>query len=246
MSERFFAYCSDFDSERKTVRISGPEANHLCNVMRKTAGDEVVIFDGGGDDYRAAIVSAKKNLIELEISEIIPGISGPRVEITIAVSLPKGDRQKWMLEKLTELGCERLIPLETVRGVAKADPGVVARLERQVVEAMKQCGRSRIMKIENAMSLKNLDSWLEKDEQNFLKLTAHPGAEFSLNETLIKREPERVIFAVGPEGGFASEELDFLDSNGWNRVALGPYILRIETAAIAACAGCGVRDSGCG
>lgn len=236
MSERFFAPRGDFDPERKTVRISGPEANHLCNVMRKRAGDEIVVFDGEGEDYRAIIVSAKKNLMELEIREIVPGLPDLRTEITIAASLPKGDRQKWMLEKLTELGCERLIPLETVRGVAKAEPAVVSRLERQVIEAMKQCGRSRLMKIENAMSLAAVDSWSDNREHPPLKLTAHPGAGLSLKETLFETRAERILLMVGPEGGFSLEELDFLDSHGYSRVALGNNILRIETAAITACA----------
>src|SRR5262245_60455622 len=144
MSDRFFV---DTPISGDRAMLIGDEARHLAAVMRAQVGDEVVLFDGSGAEFGARITGLKKNTVELvvlerrEISRELP------IPLTLAVALPKGDRQKWLVEKATELGVTRLVPLITERGVAQLVESALERLRRAVIEASKQCGRNKLMEI---------------------------------------------------------------------------------------------------
>ena len=130
MSERFFLSMPPRDGRAVLV---GDEARHLARVMRCAVGDEVVVFDGSGTAWRARVASIGRDEVMLDMGEAVTASRLTRVPLTLAVALPKGERQKWLVEKLTELGVERLVPLATVRGVAEATPAAVERLSRGVV-----------------------------------------------------------------------------------------------------------------
>jgi 16S rRNA (uracil1498-N3)-methyltransferase len=132
-----------------------------------------------------------------------------------------------MVEKLTELGVGRLIPLATTRGVAEATAGAQARLERGVIEACKQCGRNTLMEVAAGHTL---DQLLAAIPAGTYGLIAHPGGS-PLNTGAL-RAATAVLALVGPEGGFTDDELVAADRSGLVRVSLGPHILRVETAAI--------------
>ncbi|MFM1903961.1 MAG: Ribosomal small subunit methyltransferase, partial [Planctomycetota bacterium] len=144
MSERFF--CEAVPTAGRAV-LSGDEARHLAKVLRARVGDAVTLFAGDGRSWPARILRIDRREVELETDPPVPqpAASGPAV--TLAVALPKGERQKWLVEKLTELGAARLVPLVTERGVAEATAGAVERMQRGVIEACKQCGRNRLMEI---------------------------------------------------------------------------------------------------
>jgi 16S rRNA (uracil1498-N3)-methyltransferase len=144
MSERFFAEQPVL--ERRAL-LTGDEAHHVLRVMRAGVGDELTIFDGSGAEFRARIVRLGKGEVELEIVERRQIDREARRNLTLAVALPKGERQKWLVEKATELGAARLVPLVAERGVAQPTAGALGRLRRTVIEASKQCGRNRLMEI---------------------------------------------------------------------------------------------------
>ena len=144
MSERFFV---EQPISGSTAELVDTEAQHLAKVMRAAVGDEVVLFDGSGAEFAAKVARIAKSAVTLEVVERREINREPRVELTLAVALPKGERQKWLVEKLTELGAARLVPLITERGVAQPVDAAVARLSRAVIEASKQCGRNRLMEI---------------------------------------------------------------------------------------------------
>jgi 16S rRNA (uracil1498-N3)-methyltransferase len=150
-------------------------------------------------------------------------------ELTLAVALPKGERQKWLVEKLTELGVTRLVPLITERGVAEPTASAIERLQRGVIEASKQCGRNRLMEIAQPRQAGDLfANW----PQSATRLIADPAGISPLRPA-----DSAAIVAVGPEGGFTPGEQDSARKSGWQTVSLGPRILRVETAALAlACA----------
>lgn len=127
--------------------LTDSEARHLTRVMRKKTGDEAELFDGSGKAYRARIDAISRDRVELTVLETKEDDREPELALTAIVALPKGDRQKWAIEKLTELGVKRFIPLDAERADVKFDEGVRERLERQVLEASKQCGRLRIMNV---------------------------------------------------------------------------------------------------
>jgi 16S rRNA (uracil1498-N3)-methyltransferase len=224
MSERFFLSMPPRDGRAVLV---GDEARHLARVMRCTVGDEVVVFDGSGTSWRARVASIGRDEVMLDMGEAVTASRLTRVPLTLAVALPKGERQKWLVEKLTELGVERLVPLATTRGVAEATPAAVERLSRGVVEACKQCGRDGLMQIGGPKGVAEVVG--DAGSGAVLLVADRDGAP--LQE--IATAGNLVVALVGPEGGFTAEELATVEAAGGRRVSLGPHVLRVETAAIA-------------
>jgi 16S rRNA (uracil1498-N3)-methyltransferase len=224
MSQRFFVESPIGDSS--TARLVEAETQHLAKVMRAKPGDEVTLFDDSGWEFTAHVSAIGKSAVDLnivdrrQIDRELPHV------LTLAVSLPKGDRQKVLVEKLVELGVTRLIPLDAQRGVAEGTPAALIRLRRQVIEASKQCGRNRLMEIAEPLSLPQLIKETSEDECHVL---AHPTGR-PLSEL---PPPTAATVAIGPEGGFTEDEVATAASSGWKIVSLGPRILRIETAALA-------------
>ena len=227
MSERFFI--TTHPAGDRAV-LEGDEARHLTRVLRAKVGDTVSLFDGRGREWPARVASLGRDRVELDTGEpTIDPLPPAAIPVTLAAALPKGDRQKWMVEKLTELGAARLIPLETTRGVAEATASAQARLERVVIEACKQCGRNTLMEIAAG---RPLDRMLAEVPAGACVVIAHPGGK-SLTTDIVPPTATAMIALVGPEGGFTDEELGVADRAGVFRVSLGHHILRVETAAIA-------------
>jgi len=226
MSERFF---TPVPPVAGSATLSGDEARHLTRVLRAKVGDAVVLFDGMGREWPARVASIGRDRVELDAAEPTIDATPVAIPLTLAVALPKGERQKWMVEKLTELGTARLVPLETTRGVAEATTSAQARLERVVIESCKQCGRNTLMDISAG---RPLDRLLAEIPANTCIVIAHPGGR-PLTADIVPASAREVIALVGPEGGFTDQELATAEHAGCIRVSLGPHILRVETAAIA-------------
>jgi len=226
MSERFFMPVPPVAG---AATLTGDEARHLTRVLRAKVGDAVVLFDGMGHEWPARIVSIGRDRVELDTAELLSNPPANGIPLTLAVALPKGERQKWMVEKLTELGAARLVPLETTRGVAEATASAQARLERVVIEACKQCGRNTRMEISSGRSLDRLLAAVPADA---CVVIAHPDGR-PLTADIVPAAALEVIALVGPEGGFTDQELTAAEHAGVIRISLGPHILRVETAAIA-------------
>lgn len=224
MSERFFLSTPPRDGR---AVLAGDEARHLARVMRCTVGDEVVVFDGRGTSWQARVASIGRDEVGLEVGEAVTESRSTRVPVTLAVALPKGERQKWLVEKLTELGVERLVPLATTRGVAEATPAAVERLTRGAIEACKQCGRDAVMTIAPPRSVAEI----VRDTSSGATLVV--ADRDGLPVDALVEEGRSVVALVGPEGGFTAEELATVEAAGGRRVSLGPHVLRVETAAIA-------------
>lgn len=228
MSERFFLDTPPAD-DRAT--LTGDEARHLTRVMRAAVGDCVELFDGRGSAWQAEVARLGRQEVELTIlSARLPAEphAPAATTLTIAAALPKGDRQKWMVEKLTELGATRLVPLSTTRSVAEATPSALNRLRRQVLEACKQCGRNTLLEIVEPQSV--AEACDSREPGTLGLLTDRAGA--SAGELLAQRRT-RILALIGPEGGFTPEERQHALESGFAAIRLGPHILRVETAAVA-------------
>jgi 16S rRNA (uracil1498-N3)-methyltransferase len=198
--------------------------------MRGKAGDRVVLFDGGGAEYTAQVEQIGRATVELTVLARVDAQRELPYQLTLGVALPKGDRQKWLVEKAVELGVTRLAALDTSRGVAQPAASTLARLERAVIEAAKQCGRNRLMEVSPAQSW---NDYLRAAPPDAWRFVAHPGAAQSAAELFTERPGSSAVFlAIGPEGGLADEEIAAAQQAGWQLVDLGPRILRIETAAV--------------
>jgi 16S rRNA (uracil1498-N3)-methyltransferase len=229
MSERFFLEAPPRDGR---AVLTGDEARHLARVLRAAVGDEVIVFAGTGIHWPARVVRIGREEVELDTGagRADPPAAGP--PLTLAVALPKGERQKWLVEKITELGVARLVPLRTERGVAEATPSAVERLRRGVIEACKQCGRDTLMEIGAPVTVTEVLAALTDGCRG---LVADPSGS-PLDAAVLRAGADAVLALVGPEGGFTDAELAAADRAGAGRATLGPHILRVETAAVAVAA----------
>jgi 16S rRNA (uracil1498-N3)-methyltransferase len=197
-------------------------------VSRHTVGDLVEIFDGKGFASLARVLE-----IDRERVRLVP-VGEPLVEettsyaVTLATAIPKGDRFDWLVEKATELGAERLVPLVTERSVVDPRNSKLDRLRRMIIEACKQCRRSRLMALESPIQWAD---WLKREREGLRLLAARDGLPW------LQRPPGlssgRVLLAVGPEGGFTADEEAQARAVGWHPIRLGANVLRVETAGIA-------------
>ena len=207
-----------------TATLTGSEAHHLLHAMRAKPGLQLVVFDGQRGEYDATVSRCSRSEVELEV--------GPRREVereltfglTLAVALPKGDRQRWLVEKAVELGVTRLVPLQTARSRAAGEQST--KLGRYVIAASKQCGRNRLMQIVPPTAWPELIN----GQTTARRLLAHPDGQ-SLTELDLQPLAD-IWLAIGPEGGFTDEEVELAVVAGWENVSLGSRILRIETAAL--------------
>jgi 16S rRNA (uracil1498-N3)-methyltransferase len=206
------------------VTLEGPEAHHLSSVRRFEAGDAVTLFNGDGHEYPATVVDVGKKRMTLHVT----GVEAPDRElgfpVHVAAALPKGDRSDFLIEKLTELGATDCTPLITERTVVKAGQAKADKLRRAVIEASKQCGRNVLMRVH--APARWADWCILQTGRRFI---AHPDGTGDWKDD----SPGAVIVAVGPEGGFTEAEVAVAEAAGWERLSLGPRILRVETAALA-------------
>lgn len=223
MTHRFFV---DSPIQLTSVQLAGDQARHLAQVLRLSAGDQVVLFDDSGSEFVARIVELRRSGVRLEILERRAADRESPVCVTLGVALPKGDRQRWLVEKVVELGAARLVPLRTRRGVAQPVESALERLRRAVVEASKQCGRNRLMQVAPPADLAD---YLADVPAAAGRWFSHPGGQPPPGDGTLAS----VHLAVGPEGGWTDEEVALAGQFGWRHIGLGPRILRVETAAVA-------------
>lgn len=239
MADRFYTSGSLTPGE---FILEGPEAHHLATVRRIAVGARVVLFCGDGLDYPAEVVAADRKRAVLNVLAPVAVDRELGFRLDIAAALPKGDRGDFLVEKLTELGATRLIPLQTQRTVVLPKENRLANLRHGVIEASKQCGRNVLMQID---SLRPWPEVAASADLPAIRMILDPGPECTRVSALDTGAIRfaGAAFAIGPEGGFSDEEVVEAERNGWRRISLGPRILRIETAAIAMAAWAGAIAS---
>ena len=226
---RFFAPPSAFNFNKRTVTLSADEARHLREVLRLKVDDEVQVFDGAGNEFRAFISQARRESAELEISYAIqsPKPESP-LQLTLAVALLKGEKFELVVQKGTELGVNRFIPLVTryadIRLRDESDAAKrVARWQRIALEATKQCGRAVVPEVNEPVQFESVIG-----ENSCLMFSERDGR--ALNTDL---KPKNLTAIIGSEGGWSDEELEQARAANVAVVTLGGRVLRAETAAIA-------------
>ena len=226
MPHRF--YMADLQ-DAGTVTLEGLEAHHLMHVLRASPGDIVEIFNGAGLVASAQIEAIRKRDAQLRVLGAHRE-GQPTRQIVLATAVPKGDRFDWLIEKSTELGVTRIIPLVTARSVVDPRDSKLDKLRQTVIAACKQCGRNSLLE------LSPVTSWSDfvRDELAIHGgYIAHPGSGAVPIAASLLSGIATVVLAVGPEGGFKDEEVAAAIECGARPISLGPLILRIETAGIA-------------
>ena len=210
------------------------EAHHLIHVLRASPGDIVELFNGTGLVASAQITSLHNRDAQLQILGSHREDPSPR-QIIVATAVPKGDRFDWLIEKATELGVTRIIPLRTARSVVDPRVSKLEKLRQTVSAACKQSGRNHLLELESTTTWSD---FVNRELGQSASYIAHPGPTTRSPSSLWDGKSS-IVFAIGPEGGFTDEEVELAVGRGAKPISLGPRILRIETAALAlaACAG---------
>ena len=217
-----------------TAIITGRDAEHV-RVLRLRPGEDVIICDGEGTDYKCRLVYADKEQAEAEVLEVVPCPAEPSVKVTLLCGLPKGDRVDYIIQKGVEAGAHEILFFNCERCVARPeDPEKkLPRWQRIAEEAAKQSGRGIIPQVKWAGDLAGaLDIAVKKDLALFLYETGEREALDSVLEA--NKEVKTAALLTGPEGGFAEFEAKLAKIAGLHVCSMGERILRCETAPVVA------------
>ncbi len=234
MIDRYF-YAGKLDCTE--VELTGPQAHHLIRVKRARLGEIVELFDGRGNAVRAEVTKLEKQAALLRIDQ--PGLGShtekvPAIEVIVASAVPKGDRFRWLIEKLTETGITRFIPLMSEHAVVSPRDTKLDKHRQYVIEACKQSGRNHLMEISAPRTLQELCGKMRDQEKTRLFVGQPHGEVVPISQfnNGLTGEITTVILVIGPEGGFTRDECELLEENRAVPVCCSPHVLRIETAAL--------------
>lgn len=226
-----WAYCENLKSD--DITVSDAEAHHLIHVLRCRVGAHVTLFDGQGTEAVAEVVSVTRRDLTCSIRSRIQHVRPSRPEFTVIASPPKADRLKMMVEKLTEIGVDRLVLLNTSRTVTTPGETRLDKIHSNMIAACKQCRRPFFMELSPLQSMQAVLSELQTSTANPLICIAHPETNNNLADLSSQKQATRpAAVLIGPEGGFTEDEVRQAVSSGAVPVSWPQTILRIETAAI--------------
>ena len=224
-----------FHAGLKNLWIDSSESHHIVRVKRLKVGDNIIVFNGMGDEFEAEIDDIEDNRVKVKINQQKTIRNENTIGIDIAFAIPKGKRSHLLVQKCTELGVHRLIPTNYARSVVKLKDNCsmkIKKWQKIAIEASKQCGRNTITEIGEVV---DFDRILNTTDSYDLPLFAcNQSDSDNLRNTLQEHpKPNNILSLIGPEGGFTSKEIEMAKSAGCKFVSLGSRILRVETAAIA-------------
>ena len=233
----FFINSSDLAGSKAVVK--GSDAHHIKNVLRLKVGDRIGLFDGTGLNYETRIVTLLPKSVEVSVICSFFSASESSIQITVAQALLKDRKMDLLIRQLTELGITKWIPFMAKRSVPRPDKKrLVTRAERWqkiAKEAVKQCKRCYPPEIITAVSFEEV---LNLGKDSDLKIVFWEEESKPVNQDLSVsnvKPVEKIFILLGPEGGFTLKEVETARESGFITAALGPRILRSETATVAAC-----------
>lgn len=229
---RVFVPAQFLDSER--VTLDRATSRHLVKVLRLQAGAEVRVFDGCGTEIDGRILRAGGAAVELALGQR-HRVPLPLVTITLLQSVPRSDRMDFIVQKTTELGVTRIVPVLSARGMVKPPPGKARRWRIIAQEAARQSGRADVPDVADAAALDVALAGAAASGGTRLVLWEEERA-LPLRRVLAEVPPAPVTLLVGPEGGLSPAEVECARVQGFRVVGLGPRILRVDTAALVAVA----------
>lgn len=218
-----------------SITLEGDRAHYLSRVLRVAPGAELAVFADGDGDYRASVASIGRREVRLSIGERQPAAAESPLSVTLLQGVARGERMGFVVQKATELGARRIVPVQTEFSVVKLDS---RRAERRRAHwqnvarsACEQSGRCHVPRIEPPTSLATALAAVSSADA---RLVFVPSAGERLRD--VQRVDGEAEILVGPEGGLSAADLDAAVAAGFRAVSLGPRILRTETAALAALA----------
>jgi 16S rRNA (uracil1498-N3)-methyltransferase len=224
------------------VELPPDTASHIAKVLRARSGDALILFNGDGREFNGTIEAVRGSRVSASVGDGRPVDRESSLAVTLVQCVPRGDRMDFIVQKATELGVARIVPVLSQRSVVRLDKAQAAskavHWRAVAVSACEQCGRNVLPSIEAAQPLLNYLG--ESSSGTGPRLVFEPESApqpHTAPQDLGGAAPAARVdaeIAIGPEGGFAADELEAFRVAGFSRVGLGPRILRTETAAIAA------------
>lgn len=220
------------------VILSREQAHQICNVLRLRVGDRIVVLDNTGYEYDVTLKEVAADRAIGQILQKWPSTGEPSTQITLYHSMLSREKFEWVLQKCTEVGVTRFVPIVTERSIVRKSADVtskkMSRWQLIIQEAAEQSQRGRIPKLQNLISFRDVVFNLDKFD---ISLIALPDGK-SLRHALRKAgtEPIDIALFIGPEGGFTKQEVQTACNAGAVPISLGKRILRTETAAMVASA----------
>lgn len=215
------------------LTVEGSAGNHIVRVLRLRVGDELTIFNGRGGEYGASIEEIRRDTVRVSVREHRNEERESAFDLTLAQGISRGERMDWVVQKATELGVTRIVPVFTERSVVHLDERQAAKKVQHwrgiAVSACEQCGRNVVPEIVAPVTLYGL---LEKPLGTGISLLLSPTAQRRIVD--IDGSPPGATVLIGPEGGLAQTEHDAALRSGYSSVRMGPRVLRTETAAVCA------------
>lgn len=217
------------DINEKKPELVGDAHTHAAYAMRIRTDDYITVFDGKGKEFFCKVTSVKKDRTELEIVDRKTNVGETKKNYTLYISVIKQDRFELAVQKITELGVGRIVPVYT-KFTQRGGSLNIERLNRIAIAACEQCGRSKIPVIDDCIEF---DELIEHVKDTYMIFPWERERQGKLNDAFDKKQKDISVF-IGPEGGITEEEMSRLTQAGAKSVTLGSRILRAETAAIAA------------
>jgi len=218
---------------RGQVQLFGEDEKHIKTVLRAREGEEITLCDGEGMDYQCRIASLERGvLLDILSKEVCE--TEPKVKITLYQGLPKADKMELIIQKCVELGVDRIVAVSTERAIVKLDKKETKKLERwqKIAEAAaKQSSRGKIPEIGQQV-LKFKEAVAEAKELDGAIIPYEREQERGIRQFVEGFKGESIGVFIGPEGGFAEEEIALAQENGITPITLGKRILRTETAGM--------------
>lgn len=228
-------YVDPKDIRDKIFTIENEQFHYLSNVRRFSVGDEMNIFDGLGNSYKARIdVVDKKSIKGTIISS--KTLVLPNKKVSLYTAIPKGERFDWLIEKASEIGISKIVPIIYMRSVVKdLSDNKIERYKKISISASSQSWRADIMPIEGPKKFSEIINTVtnQKDTLNILPYESEENNKIYqvINDN---KDIKNINIFIGPEGGFGNSEIDLAIKNNFKIVTLGKNILRVETAGLVA------------
>ena len=232
-------YAPPIGPEDDVIDLPKEESHHLASVLRLKTSAIVIVVDGLGMAHRGEVIRADKTSVSVRVHSRQRNFGEPAVRLTLAAGLSAGSKFDSVVQRGTELGVRRFVPVITEKSkVNIEDPkrarSRVTRLEKVALAAMKQCRRSYRPDIASPSSLTD---FLKETDRESVNLIFHPSTRGkSLENVQLGPEVKRVSILVGPEAGFTESEVEEAEQAGYIPVTLGARVLRTETAGPVVCA----------
>lgn len=213
------------------VELGEVASQHLGRVLRMKAGDELILFNGEGEEFSASITVVSKKAVRVLLAQSISPVTESPLKVFLGQCLSKGDRMDYAVQKATELGVSHITPLFSARSEVKLAKERAEKRQRHWQQiAVSACEQSYRTKVPELAMPSSLSDWLQQVEAD-LKLVLDPRGAEPLDS---QPKPLSVAMLIGPEGGLSDAEVAMATAAGFQPIVLGPRILRTETAPVAA------------